>query len=86
MGDTYDRVQTSARVVDLKEQANLIYEVESLFYWARNDGEDDKRYYLMCFDEELSEGSDESGMWEGKVKGLQRSMNKIEAKIQEISG
>jgi len=38
MGDTYDRVQTSAKCVDLKEQANLILEAEQLLYWRRNAG------------------------------------------------
>lgn len=35
MGDTYDRVQTNAKCVDLQQQAELVLEIESLMYWKR---------------------------------------------------
>eukprot|EP00347_Sterkiella_histriomuscorum_P006093 403354093 len=86
MGDTYDRVQTSAKCVDLKEQANLVLEVEELMYWKRDVGEGDKKKILICFNEELSEDTNnDSAQWEGKIKGLQKSMVRIESKIIDLS-
>lgn len=60
MGDTYGRVQTSARCVDLREQANLVLEVEGLLHWKRQVNEDNKQKLLICFDAELVEDAGDS--------------------------
>ncbi|CDW79294.1 wd-40 repeat protein [Stylonychia lemnae] len=83
MGDTYDRVQTSAACVDLKEQANLILEVEGLLHWKLDAGEE--RRTLICYSEDLGDEVSDSAAWEGKIKGLIKKMDRIEEKIDQTA-
>ena len=71
-------------MVDLKEQANLVLEVEGLLHWNREKGEDEKKKLLIIYEQEQSEELAEGAAWEGKIKGLQKSMLKIEGKVNQV--
>ncbi|CDW79841.1 serine threonine protein kinase [Stylonychia lemnae] len=82
MGDTYDRVQTSALSVDLKEQAKLVMEVEGLFRIKEKPNCIKLQRLLICHNAEIGEDSSEQFQWEGKIKTLSKNIQKIDDKIQ----
>ncbi|CDW80622.1 wd-40 repeat protein [Stylonychia lemnae] len=82
MGDTYDRVQTSAASVDLKEQAKLVLEVEGLLNFKNKGQQVNLKRLLICHDAELGENAPEQMMWEGKIKILTKMIQKVDEKVQ----
>lgn len=71
VGDTHDRVQESLEIADNKELAEMILEVETLFFWKR-DTQDDT-YLQICLEDEYGEGQS----WAGKVRELKVMMKQI---------
>ena len=51
MGDTYGRVKEESVMVDLKEQANLVMEIESLMTWKRESGSE--TYITIAYEDSI---------------------------------
>ncbi|CDW88467.1 UNKNOWN [Stylonychia lemnae] len=82
MGDTYDRVQTLATSVDLKEQAKLVMEVEGLLNLKNKTSNKKLQRLLICHNAEIGQDAPEQLLWEGKIKILTKIIQRVEEKVQ----
>lgn len=78
IGDTYNRVQSSTAVADMKELCEMIIEMELLAFWRRDTSY--KKYLQICvtkdIEEETALTSEESfALLEAKLNQLQLSVN-----------
>ncbi|CDW81552.1 wd-40 repeat protein [Stylonychia lemnae] len=86
MGDTYDRVQTLATSVDLKEQAKLVMEVEGLLNLKNKTYVSKLHRLLICHNAEIGQDAPEQIKWEGKIKILTKIIQRVEEKVQGSIG
>ena len=60
----------------------MVFEVESLMFWKRDVNENNEKYLLLCYTNDIDEKEGgEGGQWEGKVKGLQKQLAKLEDSV-----
>ncbi|CAG9332811.1 unnamed protein product [Blepharisma stoltei] len=77
ISDTYDRIQSDCVAADAKELIDLIIEVEGLMFTRREVKA--KHYFQVCKEHEKET---EDGGWEGQIRMLQASIDKINAATQ----
>lgn len=80
IGDTYDRVLSDSVAADAKELLDMIIEVESMMFTRRNVSV--KQYIQVCKEYEKE---DDDGGWEGKLRALQNTIDKINTSNQQNS-
>jgi WD40 repeat protein len=78
IGDTYNRVQSSTAVADMKELCEMIIEMELLAFWRRETSY--KKYLQICvskdIEEETAPTTEESfALLDAKLNQLQLSVN-----------
>jgi WD40 repeat protein len=78
MGDTYDRVQEMQQVADMKELCSMIFEIESVLIWRRDQGT--KMHLQQCLSGD-EQGDTYSDMWQGKIKAIKMQIQGINKKI-----
>ena len=71
-------------MVDLKEQANLVLEVETLLHWRRNANENNKRKLLIVYDQDLSEEVAANVEWEGKLKVIEKGVRQVDNRVKKV--
>ena len=80
MGDIHDKVQEEQAVADVKEKLDLILEIGRLIFWHRNRMPE-IGYLHLCkatiAEEEIS--------WEGRVRAIKMSVNKVKSKVDDLS-
>jgi hypothetical protein len=81
IGDTYDRVQSDNLSADMKETLDMIQEVENMMFFRRNKGK--KMFFQECTEYEKT---DQEAGWEGKLRALEGTINKIQEKNTENHG
>ncbi len=82
LGDTFDRVQSTKVIADMKELCDMVIELESLLYWRRELG--GRQYLQSCNSKEYEEVSEDQ--WEGKVRELDNKLVSILDKVSTIDG
>jgi hypothetical protein len=79
IGDTFERVQSTRVVADMKELCEMVIEVERLLFWRRNN--DQKHYIHICNSKEDDEQPDEA--WEGLIIELDKKLSFVKDHIMK---
>ena len=74
MSDVYDNVQSSREKEDVSERLRLILEISKFLRWRRKNKE--KNYIHLCTNERIQQ-QEQDQTWEGKVKVLQKNIEKL---------
>lgn len=77
IGDTFERVQSTRVVADMKELCEMVIEVERLLFWRRNN--DQKHYIQICNSKEEDEQPEEA--WEGLIIELDKKLTFVKDNI-----
>ena len=75
MGDTYDKVSSTAVALDKKTMAQMILDIESLMVWNR-DRQNYEYIYICKYD---AEDETDGGEWTGKIRAMQDKIDGISA-------
>lgn len=77
IGDSFERVQSTRVVADMKELCQMVIEVERLLFWRRKL--DEKKYIQICNLKEKEELPNEA--WEGLIIELDKKMTYVKENI-----
>lgn len=80
IGDTFDRVQSTMVIADMRELCEMIIELESMLYWKRESGT--LQYLQLCNSRESEELIEDQ--WEGKIRQLDDKLERILDKVSSI--
>ena len=79
MSDVYERVQSTKKKEDVRERIQLIAELGKFMFWAKEKPQE-KTYIHHCTTEKLQR---QTG-WEGKIKILQRDIEKVGSTLKRM--
>ena len=84
MGDTFDRVKEEQGRRDFQELAGLVYRYEiTSAKLCCSKGKKGTWKYIYYSQEVRQEWGGEIEPWEGRVKGIKRELEKMQARIEE---
>lgn len=81
MGDTFDNVQSSQEREDVRERLSLILEISKFLQWWNGDNKEKNFIHIVTNERLEQEAEDET--WEGKVKVLQKDIEKFRKEQRE---
>ena len=85
LGDCYERFQIEQSIVDVREKAKIVKELEVMIFWGKRDTE--LKYIKVC--SSAIEGEEDTEDWEGRMRFMDRKLDRaiaILSKSQEKTG
>ena len=79
LGDSFDQFQLEKTIIDYKEKAELVLEIQRMLIWGENNPP--SKYLHVC---KLTIDNQDSGEWEGKVLFTDKKIEILTRKVDRL--